>query len=429
MAADAPNLADVLRQPGYLRLLVLCALIGVPVSAAAFGFLALEHELRDQAWDALPDALGFDEVPWWWGIPSLVIGGLLVAVAVVKLPGGGGHVPAESVHATGADPRHLPGILLAGLASLCLGAVIGPEGVLLAVGGAFAVLLVPSRWRAGHQSAAALIGASGAFAAISTILGSPLIAAVFMIEAAGLGGAQLFAVMLPGLVASGVGALMFTGLGDWTGVEIQTLSIPDVPEFGRPDIGDVLWAVPLGVACAFIAHGIRLASRRALAVVRPRPLVVIPLAGAFVGATGGAYALITGHPPDEALFSGQQTIGTLVGDPGHWTDAELLVLVVCMGIGYALSLAAFRGGPIFPAVMLGVAMGILVSDLPDLGRLPAIAIGMAGFAAAMMRLPLSAIVLAALLLAPAGPGLIPPAILAAVSAFVVTELIEAESTP
>ncbi|HWM10460.1 MAG TPA: hypothetical protein VNO82_14005, partial [Solirubrobacteraceae bacterium] len=252
---------------------------------------------------------------------------------------------------------------------------------------------------------------------------------VFMIEAIGLGGARLFAILLPGLLASGIGALMFTGLGDWTGIEIQTLEVPNVPEFPRPTIGDVLWAVPLGAGCALVAHAIRVASRRALAIVRPRPFPLIPLAGALVGAAGGAYALITGHPPQEALFSGQETIGTLVGDPGHWSDGELAVLVVCMGIGYALSLAAFRGGPIFPAVLIGVAMGTLVSGLPGLERAAAITIGMAGFAAAMLRMPLSAVVLAALLLAPAGAGVVPVAIMAAIAAFVVTELIEAESTP
>jgi H+/Cl- antiporter ClcA len=429
---DAPTLDGVLRRPGYLRLLVLCGVIGIPVSMAAFGFLALEHELSDVLWEDLPDALGFDEAPDWWGIPSLIVAGVLVAVVVRTLPGGGGHPPAEGLHAGPTEPRDLPGVFFAGLASLCLGAVIGPEGILLAVGSAVALLLVPGRWRRGHQSGAALIGATGAFAAISTILGSPVIAAVFMIEAIGLGGAQMFAVLLPGLVAAGVGALMFVGLGDWTGIEIQTLAIPNVPEFARPDVYDVLWSAPLGVGCALAAYVVRLGARLVLPRIRARPSL-IPLAGACVGVAACLYALVTGHPPQEALFSGQATIETLVTDPGHWTEAELLMLAACFGFGYALSLAAFRGGPIFPAVLLGVMFGVLLDDLPGLGRTPGIAIGMAGFAVAMLRLPLSSIVLVAVLLGPEEPGVIPLAILAAVTAFVVTELIDpprpASSTP
>ena len=87
-------LADVLRRPGYLRLLAVCGIIGVPVSGAAFGFLALEHELRDLMWEDLPEAVGFEAAPDWWGIPGLLVAGLLVAVAVLRLPGGGGPVPA-----------------------------------------------------------------------------------------------------------------------------------------------------------------------------------------------------------------------------------------------------------------------------------------------------------------------------------------------
>ena len=422
---DGPaTLDDVLRSPGYLRLLVLCALIGIPVSMAAFGFLALEHELRDVLWEDLPDAVGFDDAPDWWGIPSLIVAGVIVAVAIRTLPGHGGHPPAEGLHAGPTEPRDLPGILVAGLGGLALGAVIGPEGILLAVGGAVALLLVPGRWRAGHQTATGLIGASGAFAAISTILGSPLIAAVFMIEAIGFGGAQLFAVLLPGLLSAGVGALMFTGLGDWTGVEIQTLAVPTVPEFPRPDIYDVLWSVPIGIACALFALVVRLGARRVLPAVKARPLLLTPVAGASIGIAACLYAVITGHPPQEALFSGQDTISTLVGHPEQWTEGELLLLVACFGFGYGLSLASFRGGPIFPAVLLGVATGELLDGLPGLGATPAIAIGMAGFAVSMLRLPLSSVVLVTLLLAPAGVGVVPMAILSAVAAFVVTELID-----
>jgi len=40
--------------------------------------------------------------------------------------------------------------------------------------------------------------------------------AVLLMEVAGMGGPQLFAVMLPALLASGVGDLIFTGFVHWT---------------------------------------------------------------------------------------------------------------------------------------------------------------------------------------------------------------------
>jgi hypothetical protein len=426
---DAPILADILRRPGYFKLLIVCGLVGIPVSVVAFGFLALEHELTDVFWEDLPDAVGFDEPPWWWGIPSLIVAGLIVAFAALRLPGGGGHIPADGIHAGPTQPAHLPGVLLAGFASLCLGAVIGPEAILLALGSGSALLFVRPLLRNAEPSATALVGVSGAFAAIATILGSPLVAAVFVLEAVGFGGAQLFAVMLPGLLSAGVGALIFTGLGSWTGLEIQTLGLPPLPDFTRPDIGDVLWSVPFGLVSALLAYAIRHGSRRVLPVVRANPLLATPLVGALVGALGGAYALITGHSPAEALFSGQQTIVTLIGEPQRWSGGDLVVLIACMGVGYALSLAAFRGGPVFPAVLLGVAIGELLDGLPGLGQTPAIAIAMAGLAVSMLRMPVASIVLVAILLGDTALAAMPVVIIATVTAFVITELIDPPSSP
>jgi hypothetical protein len=422
--ADAPILADILRRPGYFKLLVVCGLVGIPVSVVAFGFLALEHELTGVFWEDVPDAVGFDEAPWWWGIPSLVVAGLIVAFTALRLPGGGGHIPADGIHAGPTQPAHLPGILLAGFASLCLGAVIGPEAILLALGSGAALLIAAPLLRSAEPSAKALVGVSGAFAAIATILGSPLIAAVFMIEAIGFGGAQLFATMLPGLLSAGIGALVFTGLGDWTGFEIQTLGLPALPDYPRPTFADVLWSLPIAVGCALLAYAIRLTARRVLPIVRERPLLLVPAVGAVVGAAAGAYALVTGHPPQEALFSGQQTIGTLVSERDSFSEGDLLVLIACYGFGYAVSLASFRGGPVFPAVMLGVAIGGLLGDLPGLGATPAIAIAMAAMTVSMLRFPVASILLVAILLASSALPAMPIIILAAVTAFIVTELID-----
>ncbi len=60
--------------------------------------------------------------------------------------------------------------------------------------------------------ATAVVAAAGSFAAISTLLGSPIVGAFLLMEASGLGGPMLGVVLLPGLLASGVGALMFVGL-------------------------------------------------------------------------------------------------------------------------------------------------------------------------------------------------------------------------
>ena len=67
------------------------------------------------------------------------------------------------------------------------------------------------------EQAVGLMAAAGSFAAVSSIFGSPVIGAVLIIEATGLGGPILPLVLLPGLLAAGVGSLVFIGLGSFSG--------------------------------------------------------------------------------------------------------------------------------------------------------------------------------------------------------------------
>ncbi|NEE50634.1 chloride channel protein, partial [Streptomyces sp. SID8455] len=75
----------------------MAAALGVPVSAIAFGFLALVSELQSLTYTELPKALGFKGTPSWWPVPLLGAAGLLVGLTVRHLPGGGGHRPAEGL--------------------------------------------------------------------------------------------------------------------------------------------------------------------------------------------------------------------------------------------------------------------------------------------------------------------------------------------
>src|ERR1700760_4923135 len=125
----------LLRSRGYLRLLIIAAILGVPVSAAAYGFLALVNYLQPEIFTHLPHGLGFRGEPWWWPLPVLAVGGLLTGLAIRYLPGTGGAHPAEGFKTHRAPtPAELPGVILAALATLIFGAVPGPEAPLIAIG-------------------------------------------------------------------------------------------------------------------------------------------------------------------------------------------------------------------------------------------------------------------------------------------------------
>ncbi|MFE4606565.1 chloride channel protein, partial [Kitasatospora indigofera] len=123
-------------------LLIVAAVLGVVLSAGAYGFLRAVSVLQDAVYTHLPEALGFDGAPVWWPLPFLGVAGLLVALTVQYLPGNGGHQPAEGLNTKGApSAADLPGILLAAVFSLSLGAVVGPEAPLIALGGGIALYL------------------------------------------------------------------------------------------------------------------------------------------------------------------------------------------------------------------------------------------------------------------------------------------------
>src|SRR5262249_51652940 len=109
----------VLRSRRYLALLGFAAVLGVPISAAAYWFLWAIHHGRHWLFEALPSALGFATASAWWPVPILALGGLLAGAAIASMPGRGGHSPADGFRA-GAPPSaaELPGVLLAALASL-----------------------------------------------------------------------------------------------------------------------------------------------------------------------------------------------------------------------------------------------------------------------------------------------------------------------
>src|SRR5690348_1789896 len=68
-ATAQPDPAALLRSRGYLAVLLIAALLGVPVSAAAYGFLALVSYLQKELFTRLPHGLGFASEPAWWPLP------------------------------------------------------------------------------------------------------------------------------------------------------------------------------------------------------------------------------------------------------------------------------------------------------------------------------------------------------------------------
>lgn len=420
---DAADAIAVVRTPAYTRLVAFAAIIGAPVAALAYGFLWLVDELQEWLYTDVPRDLGFDAAPAWWPLPLLALAGLLVGLTIRYLPGRGGESPADGFSpGRGApSPAELPGIVLAALAGLSLGAVIGPEAPLIALGGGLGAGAIRLVRRDPAPRVEAVVAASGSFSAVSTLLGSPLLAAFLLMEASGLAGPTMAVVLVPGLVAAGVGSLIFVGLDSWTGLGTFSLAVPDLPAAGTPTLAELGWAIAIGLAAAVAGTAVRSLALALRPHVERRIVLVTPVVGVVIAALAIAFGEVSGEDSSLVLFSGQSALGPLLEDAGALSVGTLLLLLACKGLAYGAAMSAFRGGPIFPAMFLGAVGGIALSHLPGLDAVAGAAMGIGAMTTTMLRLPMTSVLLATLLLLSSGLEAMPLVIIAVAVAFVATE--------
>jgi H+/Cl- antiporter ClcA len=415
---DASGPAGV--PPHYWKVLLAAAAIGFPVAALSITFTSAVHGLTELLWHTIPDDAGWDEAPWWWVLLLPTLGGVLVAAAL-RLPGHGGHSARDGLGLDPAPPLHLVSILTAALATLGFGLVLGPEAPLMALGltaGLIAAQMV--------RSDTAPLALAGAFAAISALFGGPFVAALLLFEMAAASGLapsrELVRLLVPGFLAAGTGWLVFTGVGDWPGVDEHGLAVTTLSTYEGVRFLDLVVCIPLAAGVAVLLGPIRQLSTRVAEAIPERPEVLLVAGGFAVGLLAVLFRVITDRPVDWVLFSGQSELPNVVLES---SAGVLALLVVLKGLAYATSIGAgFRGGPIFPAVAIGAAAGACVAALlPGLETTPAVVAGISAGAAASMRLPFFGALLGALLAGDAGADAVPIAILASATACIVAILL------
>jgi H+/Cl- antiporter ClcA len=268
-----------------------------------------------------------------------------------------------------------------------------------------------------------VLAAAGSFAALATVFGSPVVGAVIIIEAAGLGGATLPLILLPGLLAAAIGSLVFVGVGSLTGLSSSAYAISplSLPAYPHPNIGDFLWTIVLSVVAAAVTFAIMELGRRTHRVVNHQIMVLTALAALLIAALAIAFAQITGESADAVLFSGQEAMNPIVSQAGTISLGTIALLVLCKGLAWGVSLGSARGGPTFPAIFLGVVAGLLAGHLPGFTETPAIAVLVGAACVAVLRLPLASLMIASLLGVKAGLAVTPLVVVGVVIAYLTSE--------
>ena len=216
---------------------------------------------------------------------------------------------------------------------------------MIALGGGLGVLAVRLVRRDAPPRTATVVAAAGSFAALSTLLGSPLTGAFLLMEATGLGGPMLGLVLVPGLLAAGVGSLIFIGLDASTGLGTFSLAIPGLPHVGNPTGAGFLWALAIGLITVPLGSAIRRLGLFLRPHVERRLLLATPVVALAIAGLAIAYAAATGKGSSDVLFSGQSDLGPFIAHSASYTVGALLLLLACKGLAYGASLSSFRGGP------------------------------------------------------------------------------------
>jgi H+/Cl- antiporter ClcA len=403
--------------------------LGVPAAFAATIFMSLIHGITLLMWTTIPEAFAWKSPAAWYVLAVPTVAGLLVA-GTLRLPGHGGESAVKGPAFDPLPPLQLVSALLAALITLGFGLVLGPESPLIALGTAMGLLT--AGFLRPPTSGRQMLVLAGAFATISTLFGGPLVSALMLLELLAFSGRvpakSLIPAIIPGFVASGTAALIFTGIDNWPGVHHNVLALPPLPNYPHVRIADIVWCVLVALVVAVVVAVARAASLQgAVRAVTIPPVALLCGAGFSVGLLAVIFRAITSQPVNLVLFSGETTMAPVIAE----TSAGVLVLLVlCKGVGYILSLGAgFRGGPTFPAVALGVGLGVLASIvLPGLDLTPAVIAGVAAGASAALDLGIFGALLAAFL---AGAAItaetIPIAVIASVIGWLVATAVKARA--
>jgi H+/Cl- antiporter ClcA len=422
--SPSPQTPDRQHATTYLRLIGLGAAIGIPAALLAAGFLGAEHQLQHWLWSDLPHQLGLAQAPWYMVIGLPVVGAAIVILTRRLLPGDGGHPPLEGIGGGPVPLANAPGIALAALGTLSFGAALGPEAPLIALGSVAGVAFARLAHLDRRQST--VLSSAGSFSAVSALFGGPIVGGLLMLEEGLSFGAALLPMLIPGFTAAAIGYVLFVGLGSWPGLPVHGLKVPGLPLYSGTHLLDLVLAIVVGLLSALLIATVRSLGRRVeVHGVQPLHMPGLLLAGGLAVGLIAQIAAWLGANAQDVLFSGQSGLPALDAAP---STKIVLILLLGKAAAYAVSLGCgYRGGPVFPAIFLGVAVATLGVQWFGISPTLAVAIGTAAGMAATSKLILTPIVFAALLVGHNGVDTVPATVLAAVASWLTIRYLQQRS--
>lgn len=330
-----------------LLLSVPALVIGIVSSLILIAVMKVANVLQQILWERLPASLGVAHDSSLWIVGILTLTGIMVGLVIRFSPGHAGPDPAtEPLISAPVNPGALPGLLMALILGLAGGVSLGPEHPIMAVNIALAVALGARLFpRIGALDWTILASAG----TIGALFGTPVAAALIFSQT--LNGTndiplwdRLFAPMMAAAAGSLTTSLFFH----------PHFSLP-IAHYTQMQLVDILsGAIVAAIAIATGMVAVWCLPRLHRLIHRLKNPVLMLGVGGFIlgilGVIGGPLTLFKGLDEMQQLaFS--QTLGT--SDFFMLAVIKLAALVVAAASG-------FRGGRIFPAVFVGVALGLML---------------------------------------------------------------------
>ncbi|EHK8510929.1 ion channel protein [Escherichia coli] len=296
--------------------------IGIASSLILIVVMKIASVLQNLLWQRLPGTLGIAQDSPFWIIAILTLTGIAVGLVIRFSQGHAGPDPAcEPLIGAPVPPSALPGLIVALILGLAGGVSLGPEHPIMTVNIAHAVAIGARLLPRVNRMEWTILASAGT---IGALFGTP--------------------------VAAAAGALT-------TGLFFHPhFSLP-IAHYGQMEMTDILSGAI--VAAIAIAAGMVavwcLPRLHAMMHQIKNPVLMLGVGGFILGILG----VIAGPV---SLFKGLDEMQQMVANQAFSTSDYFLLAVIKLAALVVAAASGFRGGRIFPAVFVGVALGLMLHE-------------------------------------------------------------------
>lgn len=323
--------------------------IGIASSLILIVVMKIASVLQNLLWQRLPGTLGIAQDSPLWIIGVLTLTGIAVGLVIRFSQGHAGPDPAcEPLIGAPVPPSALPGLIVALILGLAGGVSLGPEQPIMTVNIALAVAIGARLLPRVNRMEWTILASAGT---IGALFGTPVAAAlIFSQTLNGSSEVPLWDRLFAPLMAAAAGALT-------TGLFFHPhFSLP-IAHYGQMEMTDILSGAI--VAAIAIAAGMVavwcLPRLHAMMHQMKNPVLVLGIGGFILGILG-----VIGGPV--SLFKGLDEMQQMVANQAFSTSDYFLLAVIKLAALVVAAASGFRGGRIFPAVFVGVALGLMLHE-------------------------------------------------------------------